>query len=74
METYVISWRYNGYPYLLDVNPENLAAVICVALVELGRQKVGLSVEPYQEDEELKNRIWARVQQRLEEMPLGAKK
>lgn len=68
---YFVTWKKKGQalPYLIDFDEENLAIRCGVALNEIGRYDVAISVTEYEEDAEMKARIWARVQARIQEMP-----
>lgn len=71
MTSYIVTWRKKPYalPFLIDFSDETLAIKCAVALNETGRTDVALTAAAAPEDAELKQRIWARVKARLEEMP-----
>lgn len=69
MTCYAITWTWKGQRYLLDVNTASLAAIVGVVLAETKREDVTVSEVPYEDGPERRNRIWARVQQRLQEPP-----
>lgn len=71
MKSFIVTWKKKGQPlpYLIDFDEENLAIRCCVALNEIGRYDVAITVTEYEEDAEMKRRIWARVQERMREMP-----
>lgn len=68
---YFVTWRKKPYPlpFLIDFDDETLATKCAVALSEIGRFDVKVTASEYDEDPELKERIWQRVRQRLEGMP-----
>lgn len=71
MKSFIVTWKKKGQslPYLIDFDEENLAIRCGVALNEIGRYDVAITVTEYEEDAEMKQRIWARVQERMREMP-----
>lgn len=71
MKAYFVTWKKKGFalPFLLDLDDENTAIRAGIQLNEIGRYDVAISVTEYEEDAEMKARIWARVQARIQEMP-----
>ncbi len=71
MKAYFVTWKKKGYgvPFLLDLDDENTAIRAGIQLNEIGRYDVAISVTEYEEDAEMKQRIWARVEKRMREMP-----
>lgn len=67
---YIITWERYSLPYNIDVNSEEAARAIAIQLAELGRSNIRLTFVEYDEDPELKRRIWARVQARIADPPL----
>jgi len=67
----MVTWKKKGFalPFLLDLDDENTAIRAGIQLNEIGRYDVAISVTEYEEDAEMKARIWARVQARIQEMP-----
>lgn len=74
MIAYLVTWKKKPYPlqFLIDFSDEGLAVRASVALTEIGRQDVKVTTVEYEEDPELKARMWERVQARLREMPVFA--
>jgi hypothetical protein len=71
VKSFAVTWKKPGQalPYLIDFDEENLAIRCGVALNEIGRYDVAITVMEYEEDAEMKKRIWARVEARMTEMP-----
>lgn len=71
MKAYFVTWKKKGYgvPFLIDLDDENTAIRAGIQLNEDGMYDVAISVTEYEEDAEMKARIWARVQARIQEMP-----
>lgn len=71
MKSFIVTWKKKGQPlpYLIDFDEENLAIRAGIQLNEIGRYDVAITVTEYEEDAEMKQRIWARVQERMREMP-----
>lgn len=67
---YAVTWRHRGVPCILDFNREGNALAAAVALAELGGERTDImftaeEIEETQEDRERKERIWARLQERM---------
>ncbi|MCR4339348.1 MAG: hypothetical protein NUW01_05615 [Gemmatimonadaceae bacterium] len=71
MNTFIVTWKKKGQslPFLIDLNDENAAIRAGIQLNEAGMYDVVITVTEYEEDEDMKARIWARVQERMQEMP-----
>lgn len=71
MKSFIVTWKKKGQPlpYLIDLDDENTAIRAGIQLNEIGRYDVAITVTEYEEDAEMKARIWARVQARIQEMP-----
>lgn len=71
MNAYIVTWRKKPFPvpFLIDFDNEALAIRCAVALSESGRYDVAVTVTEYDDDPEMKARIWARVEARMREMP-----
>lgn len=68
---WAVTWRRKpiAVPFLIDFDNESLAIRASVALNEIGRYDVAVTVTEYDDDPEMKARIWARVAARMREMP-----
>ena len=67
--TFMVSWRRYGVPYHIDIDNQNRALAMCVALAELRdakRTDVAITEVEYEVDEELKARIQATIQRRID--------
>lgn len=67
---YAVTWRYRGVQRILDFNREGNALAAAVALAELGGERTDIrftaeEIEETPEDRERKERIWARIQERM---------
>lgn len=71
MNCWMVTWKKKPFPlpFLLDFDDETLAVKASVALSEIGRYDVAITTCEYEEDAEMKARIWKRVQERMQEMP-----
>ncbi len=69
MTCYAITWEWKGQRYLLDVDTASLASIVGIVLAETKRVNVMVSEQEADDDPERRKRIWARVQQRLQELP-----
>lgn len=65
---YVVSWRRFGVYYQVDLDNENRALALSVALAELGdrgRTDIAVTAVQYEIDAEQQARIWERIQSRI---------
>lgn len=69
MVAYMVAWTYQNRRHLIDCDSQRLAGLIAALMSEAGRSDVTVMEVPYEEDAEMKARIWARVQARIQEMP-----
>lgn len=74
MNAYMVTWRKKGFalPFLIDFDNEGLAVRASVALSEIGRLDVAVTLTEYEEDAALKQRIFERIQSRMRELPVFA--
>lgn len=75
MNAYIVTWMRKplAQPFLLDVNTPELAAEIALRLAGTALvYEVKVTEVPYEEDAEMKHRIWARVEARIRELPVFA--
>ena len=70
MNTWIVTWKKKGFalPFLIDFDSEGLAVRCSVALSEIGRYDVAVTLAEYEEDVELKKRVWERIQARMGEL------
>ncbi|GIW17426.1 MAG: hypothetical protein KatS3mg064_0583 [Tepidiforma sp.] len=66
MVTWMTAW---GSSALVDLDTEADALAMARGLAELGRRDVRVTRCEYEVDEDLRRRIWQRVQDRLREAP-----
>lgn len=72
MSAYAVSWRRKPYAggFLIDCDSLEVAAEIAIRLnMQASVYDVQVTTLEYEEDPELKARIWARIEARLREMP-----
>lgn len=64
--SWMVSWRKKpiAYTYIIDFDNENRAIATSIALAELGRTDVQVTCVEYKPDNELKERITARIKAR----------
>ena len=70
MKCWMISWQKKPYvlPYLIDVDSPEMAAELTLRLATIPSvYDVKVTETEYEEDPELKARIWARVNARMRE-------
>ena len=70
MKCWMISWQKKPYvlPYLIDVDSPEMAAELTLRLATIPSvYDVKVTETTYEEDPELKARIWARVNARMRE-------
>jgi len=67
MKTFFVSWRYRGQFYRIDIDSENRAIAVCVALAELGdrRSEIALTEVDFEIDPEVRDRIRKRISERI---------
>ena len=68
MKCWMISWQKKPYvlPYLIDVDSPEMAAELTLRLATIPSvYNVQVSETEYEEDPEMKARIWKRVEERL---------
>lgn len=69
-QIFIVTWKKKGFalPFLIDFDNEGLAVRCSVALSEIGRYDVAVTAQEYEEDAEMKRRIWERIQSRMTEL------
>lgn len=70
MKCYMVTWCKKPYvlPYLIDVASAEMAAEISLRLATLPMvYNVAVTETEYEEDPEMKQRIWKRVNERMRE-------
>jgi hypothetical protein len=75
VNAYIVTWMRKpmAQPYLIDVNTPEMAAEITLRLAAMPLvYDVKVTEVPYEEDQEMKTRIWARIEARLRELPVFA--
>ena len=73
VKTYIVAWRFHSRQYSIDIDDENRAMALCVALNELNenahpadrRSEVALTGVEFEIDAELQARIWGNIQRRI---------
>ena len=65
VRVWVVTWMHRGGHCLIDLDSENAALALAVALSETGRTDVHVTVVDYDDDPERSARIWARIQERI---------
>lgn len=68
---HIVSWKKNGWRFLLDFNDEIQAQSVAIALAETGRVEVKVTAVEVEIDPEIKERIRQRLMQRMEELAWG---
>ena len=69
---HIVTWRKNGWPYLLDFNDEIQAQSVAIALAETGRVEVKVTAVDVEIDPEIKERIKQRLFERMKELEWSA--
>lgn len=64
-DIYAVTWERDGVPYLIDVDEEREAQRLAVALAESGRAAVRITRVQLDMAQEVRGRIWRRVEERL---------
>jgi len=62
---WAITWEWNGVRYLIDVDDEEAAFRLAVSIAESGRANVAITPVDFQLDEETRQKIQRRVEERL---------
>lgn len=66
VRVWMVTWMHCGERCLIDLDSENAALALAVALSETGRTDVHVTVVDYDDDPERAARIWARIQERIQ--------